>query len=410
MVFLLDRHDLKPGLILFRRADVKHRNWYCRSKLAGMDRYKVISLGTDDLRTATALAFERDMELQFQVKYKVPVFPKTFREAAVEYIALEKIRAAAGEISQRRWQTQLSFINAQLNPYIGHFRLAFIGEAHWKGYPQWRRQNGVGRFGRQVSDDTIRSEMKIMRAVMGYAVKMKYIEHSQLLTFQRKVKLVKNRRDYFTPEQYRQLCVFSRNRISQAKSTGCRFYRTLLYYFIQIMCETGMRPTEAKNLRWQDVTVQQDEGGRTIVVLRVSGKSMSRELVAPATVADHLQSIRTISQATAPGSHVFTTSKGIPTKSLYANPLEKLLKAAGLLIDSTGKQRSAYCFRHTYATSRLSSKVPELMLSEQMGTSVQNLQNHYGHITPRRNAGVILQGMDGYQAIKDTNNTLSPNA
>ena len=31
--FLMDVEELKPGLILFRRGDVQHRNWYCRIKL-----------------------------------------------------------------------------------------------------------------------------------------------------------------------------------------------------------------------------------------------------------------------------------------------------------------------------------------------------------------------------------------
>jgi hypothetical protein len=33
IAFLIDTQELKPGLVIFRRADVKHRNWYCRVKL-----------------------------------------------------------------------------------------------------------------------------------------------------------------------------------------------------------------------------------------------------------------------------------------------------------------------------------------------------------------------------------------
>ncbi len=38
MALLVDTRELKPGLIIFRRADVKHRNWYCRVKLPRMER------------------------------------------------------------------------------------------------------------------------------------------------------------------------------------------------------------------------------------------------------------------------------------------------------------------------------------------------------------------------------------
>ena len=38
MAFITDKEELKPGLILFRRTDVAHDNWYCRVKLPKQDR------------------------------------------------------------------------------------------------------------------------------------------------------------------------------------------------------------------------------------------------------------------------------------------------------------------------------------------------------------------------------------
>ena len=39
-----------------------------------------------------------------------------------------------------------------------------------------------------------------------------------------------------------------------------------------IICNTGMRPPEAKNLRWRDITLAKDRDGREIVVMFVQGK------------------------------------------------------------------------------------------------------------------------------------------
>ena len=52
MAFLTDIEELKTGLIIFRRADVQHHNWYCRIKIPQENRYKTISLKTNDLREA----------------------------------------------------------------------------------------------------------------------------------------------------------------------------------------------------------------------------------------------------------------------------------------------------------------------------------------------------------------------
>jgi len=39
MNFVIDAHELKPGLIIFRRGDVQHKRWYCRM-VPKEDRYK----------------------------------------------------------------------------------------------------------------------------------------------------------------------------------------------------------------------------------------------------------------------------------------------------------------------------------------------------------------------------------
>ncbi len=46
--FIVDKEELKPGLIIFRRGDVAHRNFYCRIKLPKVDRYKTFSLKTPE--------------------------------------------------------------------------------------------------------------------------------------------------------------------------------------------------------------------------------------------------------------------------------------------------------------------------------------------------------------------------
>ncbi|MDE2110196.1 MAG: site-specific integrase [Alphaproteobacteria bacterium] len=205
------------------------------------------------------------------------------------------------------------------------------------------------------------------------------------------------------------------------------------------MCNTGMRPPEAKNLRWRDVTItairketkgrenrnteiqlgpndlkkidatlKAQKGGnaradghaeeeRKIVILNVQGKDKFRRLVAPSNVAEYLERIRAIAKATGPDDYVFTTIKGKQAQSLYASLVKNLLIEADLLKGPLGTDRSTYCFRHTYATLRLSEGVDVYLLAEQMGTSVQMIEKHYGHINPVKNADRILMGMHDWE-------------
>jgi integrase len=428
MAFLLDTQELKPGLILFRRSDVAHSRWYCRIKLPNEDRYKTVSLKTADIDAAKDRAFDQDAEIRYRIKLEVPVFNKPFAQVTKEFLEFQKARAEAGEITKHRWRVLDSHIRSQLVPYVGSAQITLIGEDRWKSYPAHRQKTGKGRSGGAVSDGTIRDEMATFRAVMGFAASKRYIRESQV--FKGKLPLSKVRREEFTLEEYRSLHSFARSWIKDARSEYNNWYRTMAYNFMLVMTNTGMRPSEARNLRWRDVAIKREklrpktelqenqqaakakeaqENGqqpaeqkqleRVFVVLNVRGKDKFRSLVAPKSVAEYLERIRALSKATGPDDFVFSNHKGTSSISLYHDLIERLLDESKLMYSSSGSRRSTYCFRHTYATFRLTEGVDVYFLAKQMGTSVKMIEDHYGHITPVKNAERILQGMPGWEPI-----------
>lgn len=397
MAFLVDTQELKPGLILFRRGDVKHSNWYCRVRLPKTDRYKTVSLKTADIDAARERAFDQDADVRFRIKHEVPIFNRPFSQVAKDFLSLQKERADAGRIGQKRYENIKSCIEAQLNPYVGTVQINLVGQDRWERYPLWRQTHGKGRNGR-VSDASIRTEMSTFRSIMAFAASKKHITESQI--FKDRPVLEKVRREEFTPEEYRKLHTFARGWVKSArKSSLTSWYRTMTYNFLLVMCNTGMRPPEAKNLRWRDVAFRTDPQGRSFVILYVRGKKKFRELVAASNVAEYLERVRAISKATEPDDFVFSTSQGTQATTLYKGPIGSLLKDSGLLMSSSGSRRSTYCFRHTYATFRLSEGVDVYFLAKQMGTSVQMIEDHYGHINPVKNAERILQGLPGWEPI-----------
>ncbi len=443
--FITDKEEVAPGVIIFRRSDVKHRNWYCRVKVPKVDRYKTISLKTADVTRARQEAGRRGIRVELQVENGDPVFNRPFRDVAKEYIRTQKERAATHQISAARIEKIQSICDGVLADYIGSQQVHLVGQESWDNYPAWRRANGAGRNARNglrevppdvarrifereqdaqakarkarglrplerkqwqppadgkpillplVSDATIRFEMSIFGAVMGYAIKKKYAPLTQ--RFDERPKLKVMRRDEFTPDEYRTLYNTGKSKDWQRKegsTANSRWYRLVAYNFVLIMCNTGMRPSEAKNLRWRDISTTQDRDGRDLVVLFVQGKGKSRQLVAPASVGRFLERIREKSKATEPNDRVFTTIDGSPASSLYQALIEDLLNTADLRYGAHGVPRSTYSFRHTYATFRLSEGVDVYFLAEQMGTSVKMIQDHYGHVDTIRHADRVLQGI-----------------
>jgi integrase len=414
MAFLVDTQELKPGLVIFRRADVKHRNWYCRVRLPKEDRYKTVSLKTADVDAARERAFDQDADVRFRIKHDVPIFNHPFSQIAKEYVELQERRVEAGQIAPHRVRVVRSVIQAQLNPYVGSIQITLVGQDRWLNYAAWRQKTWREKVEREieerkkqgeqprerplrVSDASIRTEMEVFRSIMRFAASKRHIPESHV--FRDKITLDKVRREEFTPEEYRKLHTFARGWIKKAQTPVQTWYRTVAYNFVLIMCNTGMRPTEAKNLRWRDVAIRTDKQERKFVVLSVRGKKKYRSLVAVSSVAEYLERIRAIAKATGPDDFVFTTFKGKRAGLLYRLPLEELLTESGLRVSSSGSRRSTYCFRHTYATFRLMEGVDVYSLANQMGTSVKMIEEHYGHITPVKNAERILQGLPGWEPI-----------
>ena len=457
MAFLEDIDEVKRGLIIFRRSDVKHRNWYCRVKVPDTDRYKVFSLKTPSRDVAKEKALECDADVRFRLRHDVPVFNRPFQEIAADYLKIQEARAEVGEISKDRATVVATAIRT-LNLYVGHMQIHAIGQDKWDNYVIWRRKHGRRPSGwltrkyrnkpepqknaeapqeneeqkekqeqkdvKPVSSWTIRHEMIVFRSIMTYAANRKFIPQSHIP----KGDAIKatERREEFTREEYRALHTKGRAWINKAETARQKWSRDMTYLYTLVMCNTGMRPPEAKNLLWRDVsitTIDKETRGkenksaevqfiaaqaqsvaddaqgdkRRIVVLNVRGKGKARRLVAPANVADYLDRIHKIAKVTGLDDHVFSNSEGNRDAFFYSRMVREMFIATGLLKGPVGTERSSYCFRHTYATLRLSEGVNDLMLAEQMGTSVQIIQQHYGHIHPVKNADRILLGMHAWE-------------
>jgi len=94
-------------------------------------------------------------------------------------------------------------------------------------------------------------------------------------------------------------------------------------------------------------------------------------------------------------------AKRRPKAAVATPPSRWSAKSAASSMSSFRKSESARSIRRssTYATSRLTEGVDVYFLAKQMGTSVKMIEDHYGHITPVKNAERILQGLPGWEPI-----------
>ena len=75
--------------------------------------------------------------------------------------------------------------------------------------------------------------------------------------------------------------------------------------------------------------------------------------------------------------HVFCKPNG-KFVQYYKGSFTRLLLDSGLRENNDGELRTLYSLRHTYATMRV-NEVPVYQLAINMGTSVEMIENFYGH-------------------------------
>lgn len=154
--------------------------------------------------------------------------------------------------------------------------------------------------------------------------------------------------------------------------------RTLLWNYILILVNTGIRVGEARTLRWKNVRTEQNYANEPAVIFYVSGKTGGREVVARnAEVLDYLQRIKSLYDQPKPDDFIFAHPDGKPIGS-FRKSFSSLIDDAGVTFDSKEVRRTIYSLRHTYATFRLTEGVTVYTLARNMGTSVAMIERFYG--------------------------------
>lgn len=214
-----------------------------------------------------------------------------------------------------------------------------------------------------------------------------------------------SRRAYFQPNEYVTLV---RNLRSYRDCVGVfkddkpnawhLLQRQQMYYFIQFLANSGLRVGEAREMKWSDVTFDQEVEGsdEVIATIRVSKhtKNAKERFVQTQPSANrHLQEWYSITPHKRKSDVVwFGQAKGEDDKAQPFNDLNKgfqqLLKRIayedrpnGLLYCADGGKRSLYSLRHTYATLRiLRGNVGVYDLALNMGCKVVQIERHYSHV------------------------------
>ena len=325
MTFLIDAQELKTGLIIFRRGDVRHRNWYCRIKLPKEDRYKTVSLKTTDINEARDKAFDRTPTSASGSSTRSRSSTKPSARWPKEYSAFQKQRSEAGQITHHRWRVIESHIKTQLNPYVGTIQITQIGEDRWKTYPDLAPERPA-RAAPAGASATAPSATKwtTFRAIMRFAAGKRYIRESQV--FPRRLGPRQGAAGRIHARRNTASCTASRAAGSRRRATSSALVQD---HGLQLHAHHdqyrhapvgGEEPPLARHRHAEGQArpaIRPPQRARQGQIPHAGRRRVPSPPISTASAR--------ISKATKPDDPVFTTDKGKPARTLYYSLVERLL-------------------------------------------------------------------------------------
>lgn len=384
-------HILEGKATLFRRPLTPH--WQVRFKAHG--KWLRATTQCEDLKDAKDKAVDLVTNAWFRERNKLPVISKRF--ATVAKLAINRMRdLEKAKQGKATYKTYIQAIESYLIPFFGNHNIDRIDNTLMRQFEQQR----IVLMKRVPAASTLNNHNSALSRVFDEALEHGYMTRTQ-------VPLIRNdgikseRRPDFTPEEYVVLHRGMRRWVKKARKGNETRLRNVLREYVLVLANTGIRAgTEGMNLKWQHIAnfVQED---RQYLALTVTGKTGTREVIARSSTESFLDRLRKQNPDWAAGTfeeflkrnidaYVFRVNDKDMTTT-FGRMFARLLDQLGLLKDPrTGKERTLYSLRHTYATRVLTyNRVSIYNLSKIMGTSVAMLEKHYGHVQLRNLAHQI---------------------
>ena len=160
-----------------------------------------------------------------------------------------------------------------------------------------------------------------------------------------------------------------------------RYQRELLRDDLLFMANSGLRPNEARQLRWRDLCIEKDAENKPALVVEVAPttKTDARTVVCREGTQTYLDRLKKLSRHAEPDDLVFCGYDGKPVEN-FNKTFAGILSKLKLLDDRWGKRRTVYSLRHFYCTQCLLTGIPVHVLAKNMGTSITYIEKHYSHV------------------------------
>lgn len=439
-------------LQLYRRGHGKI--WQCAARVGG-ERFRE-STKEEDLARAKDVAEEWYLGLRGQLRNgEIVRREKTFGEAAEHHMRQARVLAASVRSPKYIEGMELR-ARAHVMPFLGKVPLSKVNRGLVQTYRVHRAEETIAASltraiakierdalaamkatddplarlrieadaakaklaarGKPPARSTMDHEMVFIRQVLKDAEGMGWIDHLPNLEMPYRTNTKRERRAWFSPEEYNRLYKFLRERVETGSGRrGWKDRYEDLRDWVVLLANSGLRPDEALRLEFRDVAVEKDYATKqTILVIDVRGKTGVGYCVSMPGAVHAFERLRArrIDQFKHPKPVILRPSRSkkgprkgaipvtpeprdlLPTDKLFPkfhrDAFNAILAETGLKHDRDGRVRTAYSLRHTYISMRLMEGANIHQIANNCRTSVQMIEQFYAaHIKDRLDTTAI---------------------
>lgn len=401
------RELLEDGkVLLFTRNGIFQARYY-----KGGRSYIYKTLKTTKLDEGRKRAVRFMYEMEFRKEAELPLQQKSFNDVISEYVAMRQRDYEQGQHlpanSSNQQHTsiymlrQIKRVSKFWREYCGKVAVDKIDNAKLKDYIGWRKDYygnmkplDIPRNAKlHPADMTLQWETTLAKTILKYAHEQGYRGKAQLPTWRFKAakKIV---RPAFAPGDLATIIKGMTAWIREVPIDDAerRYTREMVRDYVAILAHSGMRIGEANNLKTGDVYKFVDSKGRSNYQFSVKGKTGKRIVVPLTSVGRYMEmvqfrnktlkhykgKIRTSQRKTHDkGDWLFRMFDGNRVITLI-DQFQAFLKSIDLAENRYSERYTLYSLRHFYAARMISKGIPVFDIAQNMGTSVQIIEQYYG--------------------------------
>ena len=366
-------------------------------------RYVRKSLKTKDKQIAIGIAKKEFISYQSKIESGEKIFSITAEELAIKYLEYIEKQVQENQLSVRRQSNIKTFTKHYLDFVGKKTKIQNIDKNKFEEYRSYRQGKK-----KDIRMGVVQNESTTIKQIYKFAKNKGFIQQNYELDFG-KFKVDKNEssRVAYEVKDYKQLVdvgMYWYKKVSDlhVKREEEIYYRRTIRDFIVLMGNYGFRTQELLLLKWNDITIHDDE---TVTIrIRKENTKVRKERKIRGRRSDVFERRMNYSKYIDSDDYVFSrfSKKDVMTKTLLYDYYNTLLKEVKKEHEDFEEQ-DLYSLRHFFITSHLiASKISVYDLAKYCGTSLQQISNTYDNVKMEE----ISKKMLSYSFKFDKNNNI----